>query len=47
MITTLINNNELRITLANMALEVKKTHSLSEISNLLLKDFKLTLNRSK
>ena len=47
MITTLINNNELRITLANKAMEVKKTHSLSGISNLLLKDFKLILNKSK
>ena len=47
MITTLINNNELRITLANKAIEVKKKHSLSEISNLLLKDFRLILNQSK
>jgi hypothetical protein len=46
MIAKLINNNNFRITLANKALEVKNTHSLSVISRLYIEDFKLLLNQS-
>ena len=46
MIAKLINNNKFRMALANKALEVKSTHSLSVISSLYIKDFKLLLNQS-